>query len=214
MSRIGDRYDQAVRAWMAKHGQPVPAQAIAFTDYPAALRVRLITEETEEFVEAWQAGDRIEMIDALADVLYVAYGAVVAAGGVVEVADEVAKTAPVELGCLDGDSLAATLTQRAKEFVEAVESGQMEMVTRSAIASIREAKRAAAVMGIEIWPFFSEVHESNMSKPVGRRREDGKVLKLEGYRHPDLRRVFSEIYLLDGRDPELSLRDLEPHLAI
>src|SRR5580704_8440137 len=98
MSRIGDRYDQAVRAWMAKHGQPVPAQAIAFTDYPAALRVRLITEETEEFVEAWQAGDRIEMIDALADVLYVAYGAVVAAGGVVEVADEVAKTAPVELG--------------------------------------------------------------------------------------------------------------------
>lgn len=44
------------------------------------LRVRLIAEEATEFVEACDREDLIEMADALADLLYVTYGAAIQFG--------------------------------------------------------------------------------------------------------------------------------------
>lgn len=49
---------------------------------------------------------------------------------------------------------------------------------------------AASAMGIDLEPFFNEVHRSNMAKlgPDGKpiRREDGKVMKPKGWTPPDL----------------------------
>jgi predicted HAD superfamily Cof-like phosphohydrolase len=55
---------------------------------------------------------------------------------------------------------------------------------------------AANAMGIDIEPFFEEVHRSNMAK-VGAdgkvvMREDGKVLKPEGWKPPRIEKLLKE----------------------
>lgn len=49
-------------------------------------------------------------------------------------------------------------------------------------------------MGIDIEPFFEEVHKANMKKSGGPTREDGKVLKPEGWQPPNLERVYQRTY--------------------
>jgi predicted HAD superfamily Cof-like phosphohydrolase len=44
----------------------------------------------------------------------------------------------------------------------------------------------AVAMGIDLSPFFDEVHRSNMTKVGGEKRADGKVLKPETYEPPNL----------------------------
>jgi predicted HAD superfamily Cof-like phosphohydrolase len=46
----------------------------------AALRVRLLAEEVDEFAEATEKRDLVAIADALADVVYVAYGSAVTYG--------------------------------------------------------------------------------------------------------------------------------------
>ena len=46
----------------------------------AALRLRLQREETEELAEAIEAGDVVGVADALADLVYVAYGTAITYG--------------------------------------------------------------------------------------------------------------------------------------
>jgi predicted HAD superfamily Cof-like phosphohydrolase len=83
------------------------------------LRVKLIREESKEICDAIEAGDLVEAIDGVCDLLYVTIGAAV-------------------------------------EF------------------------------GVDIEPIFDEVHRSNMAKLGGPTREDGKTLKPEGWRPPDI----------------------------
>lgn len=88
------------------------------------LRIKLLTEEVQEYAEAARSGDLVEVLDALADIAYILAGTVIN-HGMQEVYDEA----------------------------------------------------------------FSEVHRSNMAKLVnGRviRREDGKVMKPEGWQPPQL----------------------------
>jgi predicted HAD superfamily Cof-like phosphohydrolase len=108
------------------------------------LRYALIAEELEEYFQAAQAGDVVEIADALADLIYVVFG-------------------------------------------------------------------AALAHGIPIEEVFYEVHESNMSKLTNDgkvlRREDGKILKSDQYRPPDVARVLrnyvSPIQLQVGSPPML-----------
>lgn len=58
--------------------QPLPAMAMA--DLATGLRVRLLREEVEEFALAVDRGDLVAAADALADVVYVAYGSAVTYG--------------------------------------------------------------------------------------------------------------------------------------
>jgi predicted HAD superfamily Cof-like phosphohydrolase len=49
---------------------------------------------------------------------------------------------------------------------------------------------SAAAWGIDLDPFFAEVQRANMEKLQGPKREDGKQLKPEGWRPPDMERVL------------------------
>ena len=90
----------------------------------AELRIKLLTEEVQEYAEAVRSGDLVEVLDALADIGYILAGTIINHG--------------------------------------------MQGVFDDA---------------------FNEVHRSNMAKLVdGKvlRREDGKVMKPEGWQPPNL----------------------------
>ena len=88
------------------------------------LRIKLLTEEVQEYAEAARSGDLVEVLDALADIAYILAGTIIN-HGMQDVYDEA----------------------------------------------------------------FNEVHRSNMAKLVNGkviRREDGKVMKPEGWQPPQL----------------------------
>lgn len=81
-------------------------------------------------------------------------------------------------------------------FETAAEPNDAEMI--DAINDIHYvADGAAVVMGIDLEPFAKEVHASNMSKldengkPV--MREDGKVLKSDRFRPPDIAGILEAL---------------------
>jgi predicted HAD superfamily Cof-like phosphohydrolase len=72
---------EAVAAFHATFGLPRSDEPT--TDIPAelaALRVRLLAEEVDEFATATEQRDLIGIADALADIVYVAYGAAITYG--------------------------------------------------------------------------------------------------------------------------------------
>lgn len=111
--------------------EPRPTNHVG--DSLAQLRLRLLREEVEEFADAVERRDLVAIADALADVVYVAYG-------------------------------------------------------------------SAITYGIDLDAVVREVHRSNMSKldAAGRPilREDGKVLKSERYRPPNIGQVVDDQLLL------------------
>jgi predicted HAD superfamily Cof-like phosphohydrolase len=115
-----------VAAFHRRFGNPPPDRP-DLERFPGGLRVSLIEEESAEFAEAVAAGDLVEMIDALCDLLYVTYG-------------------------------------------------------------------AAVDLGVDLEPFFAEVHRSNMAKVGGTRRADGKWLKPAGWTPPDVAGLLRRRY--------------------
>lgn len=53
----------------------------------------------------------------------------------------------------------------------------------------------AVSYGIDIRPIFDEVHRSNMAKVGGAKREDGKVLKPDGWAAPNLAPILEKMRL-------------------
>lgn len=97
------------------------------------LRIKLLREEFEEYLEGEENNDLVEIADALADLIYIACG-------------------------------------------------------------------TAVSYGIPLDVVFDEVHRSNMAKLVNGKpiyREDGKVLKPEGWTPPDVERIITLYTLLD-----------------
>lgn len=87
------------------------------------LRAELIREEARETIDAILAGDLVEAIDGLCDLLCVTYG-------------------------------------------------------------------TAAEFGVDLAPFWAEVHRTNMAKTGGPIREDGKRLKPEGWQPPRIEELL------------------------
>lgn len=65
---------------LATGRQAVPLEPTIPDEASSDLRIRLINEEAHEFAVATHEGDMIAVADALADLLYVVYGAAVAWG--------------------------------------------------------------------------------------------------------------------------------------
>lgn len=110
-------FHRAFKAWEEPYPHFPPDGTVT------AMRVNLIGEECLELVNAIEDKDLVETADALADLLYVVYGAAIA-------------------------------------------------------------------FGIDIRPVFDEVHRSNMAKVGGPTRADGKILKPEGWKPPDVKGII------------------------
>jgi len=63
-----------VKEWMGIAGQKCPADISHGVRPQAQLYANLITEEYEEFKEAYQKGDEVEQLDAVCDLIWVAAG--------------------------------------------------------------------------------------------------------------------------------------------
>jgi hypothetical protein len=57
----------------------------------------------------------------------------------------------------------------------------------------------AVEFGIDIQPFFDEVHRTNMLKVGGTTREDGKTLKPPGWEPPRIREMLEAIIFETSR---------------
>lgn len=71
---------EMVRAFHVKFGHMVSAEPISGSAELRMFRARLVVSEAAEFLDACSKNDLIEMADAMADILYVVYGAAVAFG--------------------------------------------------------------------------------------------------------------------------------------
>ena len=50
----------------------------------------------------------------------------------------------------------------------------------------------AIATGVDIEPIWTEVQKTNMAKAVGNKRDDGKLLKPEGWKPPDIKALLKE----------------------
>lgn len=95
-----------------------------------------------------------------------------------------------------GNLRASLIEEEAKEFAEAVQSNNYIGVIDAICDLLYVTYGAASALGIDISPFFEEVHRSNMSKlgtdgkPIY--REDGKVVKPPHWSPPRLGAVLAQ----------------------
>jgi len=72
------------------------------------------------------------------------------------------------------------------ELVEGLTAGEMTMIADGMTDLIVVILGGALAYGIDLRPVWDEVHRTNMLKVGGKRREDGKLLKPEGWRPPKI----------------------------
>jgi predicted HAD superfamily Cof-like phosphohydrolase len=178
------------------------------------LRIELIREESEELETATNEDDLIEVVDALADILYVTYGAAVAHGINIDfVLGLTDHTSPARLINLALEAEGAPLPS-APRFIKEVLLHEIP-VLQEAVKSYNAASNAlnvkelqnsltkiiftcyalSARLGVDIDDVLQEVQRSNMSKlgedgkPIYR-ESDGKVLKGPNFFTPDITKIL------------------------
>jgi predicted HAD superfamily Cof-like phosphohydrolase len=79
-----------------------------------------------------------------------------------------------------------------KELIPAMIREDMAETTDAMCDLIYVVLGTAMEMGIDLEPFFNEVHRTNMLKEGGAVREDGKILKPEGWKPPRIAEMIAE----------------------
>ena len=205
-----------VREFHETYGQPIRTEPV-FNVPELVMRSQLILEEASEFWEANHNNDLIEMADALADLVYVCYGAALthginldkSFGGTAESPAELLKTihrknrlkirtAPT-LAVITRKGIASGINKSAVAYSNYVttvnpEEGNPDQLRSILTTLVSSAYFAAFSLGIDLDDVLSEVQRSNMSKlgedgkPIY--REDGKVLKGPNFFTPDIEKVL------------------------
>ena len=164
------------------------------------LRISLIDEEVKETAAAMKDRNTILAIDGLCDVLYVTYGAADVFGISLDTTyDEEQSISgladwPLVISSLDSfldsanQAMAAIRTQNKPE---------MESCLHDLAVGCWDC--AAEGLGIDLRPFFREVHRTNMWKLKGPKREDGKQLKPADWKPPRLEAMYNR--LVAGNPP-------------
>lgn len=78
------------------------------------------------------------------------------------------------------------------ETLTAIKNNDLVGVADGIADSIVVLLGTAITYGIDIRPVWDEVHRTNMAKAGGKRRADGKLLKPEGWKPPDIFTVLRE----------------------
>jgi predicted HAD superfamily Cof-like phosphohydrolase len=159
------------------------------------LRISLIDEELEEYCAAFASNDRIEMADALADLLFVLAGAAVVYG----VAPHEPIISPYD-GLAPLANLSSTFDLSLRDeyavYLRAEHDNDLEAIAVAICHMMTEIFGIARQSAIPINAVFAEVCRSNLSKldehgkPI--LRADGKVLKSNLYSPPDIAAVLAK----------------------
>jgi hypothetical protein len=107
----------------------------------------------------------------------------------------------VVVGISDADTVAmrrpklraALIEEEARETVEAIRAGDLVEAIDGMCDLLCVVYGTAAEFGIDLAPFWDEVHRTNMAKAGGPVREDGKRLKPPGWKPPDIAGLLREI---------------------
>lgn len=81
---------------------------------------------------------------------------------------------------------AALIEEEARETVEAIRAGDLVEAIDGMCDLLCVVYGTAAEFGIDLAPFWDEVHRTNMAKAGGPLREDGKRLKPPGWTPPNI----------------------------
>lgn len=86
------------------------------------------------------------------------------------------------------------IQEEASEFASAAANGDLVGMIDAVCDLLYVTYGAAVALGVDLEPFFAEVHRTNMLKAGHRRRQDGKVLKQEDWEPPRLREILKKRY--------------------
>jgi predicted HAD superfamily Cof-like phosphohydrolase len=161
------------------------------------LRISLIAEEAKETADAILKKDTAGFVDGLCDLLYVVYGAADVFGvqlkeSEVRIDMAIASDAPAGWDIIQ-DNLDG-LQINVDYVTTAIAQGDVELFVRWANDLVQGCWMAAADgLGIDLRPFFREVHRANMQKLTGPKRADGKQLKPEGWQPPRIQEMLNDL---------------------
>ena len=187
-------------------GQLVNSQPTIPDEVTKGLRKRLLREEIEELIEADTANDIVELADALGDIAYIACGTAVSYGlcpdnyrfSFCEHLNHDPRTTKKMVPSFPKDDYRALLINNmleAEEFyLESENTNNLVDIRASIFRILGQVDASAFVCGIPLVAVFNEIHASNMTKLTKEgkvlRREDGKVIKPDTYRPPNIQKIL------------------------
>lgn len=92
---------------------------------------------------------------------------------------------------------AELISEEAEETIAAIRRGDLVEAIDGMCDLLCVIYGTAAEFGVNLAPFWDEVHRTNMAKQGGPVRSDGKRLKPDGWRPPEIARILAEI---EGRE--------------
>lgn len=156
------------------------------------LRVELIREEVEETIKAIKAQDAVATIDGLCDVLYVTYGAADTFNHELET-----QIPPPMAFAQRWDNIYGSLPSFYRLSKKATKLIEENSWPYAAMALESLANKCWSLgsdgLGVDLRPFFKEVHRTNMLKTSGPIREDGKRMKPPGWKPPRLAEMYAAL---------------------
>lgn len=84
------------------------------------------------------------------------------------------------------------IEEEAAEFAQAAEARDVVAMIDALCDLLYVTYGAAVTLGVDLEPFFAEVHRSNMAKQGGPVRVDGKQLKPPDWQPPRLAEILAE----------------------
>jgi len=90
-----------------------------------------------------------------------------------------------------GELRASLIEEEARETVRAIREGDLVETIDGLCDLLAVIHGAALEFGVDLAPFWAEVHRSNMAKAGGPVRGDGKILKPPGWTKPDIAGVLA-----------------------
>lgn len=107
------------------------------------------------------------------------------------------------------DPVDPVLTKLRKDLIEeehmelqhALDTGVYEHIAKEAADLIYVILGTMVSYGIDINPIWDAVQESNMNKEGGSKRSDGKVMKPEGWKPPDIKGILEVQRMLNTDSP-------------
>lgn len=91
------------------------------------------------------------------------------------------------------DLRARLIEEEADELVAAIRLGDMTEAVDGMCDLLYVVFGTAIEFGINLQPFFDEVHRSNMDKVGGATRADGKTLKPPGWKPPRIKEMLESL---------------------